>query len=171
MNFIVSQGRSSRASNFFRIIFFFIIVSTVKICSWQTHPSSRHSLFCKLLILNFLNPNSSVADPGCLSRIRFFHLGSRIQGQKDSGSRIRIKEIKYFLTLKLFLSSRKNNLGCSSRTWIFPPSRIPDPGSRGQKSIESRIRINNTAQQAIQRILKVFVFLSFLVASLIGWNR
>ncbi len=40
----------------------------------------------------------SVADPGCLSRIRIFP--SRIQGPKDSGSRIRIKEFKYFLTLK-----------------------------------------------------------------------
>jgi hypothetical protein len=37
---------------------------------------------------------SSVADPGCLSRIRFFP--SWIQGQKDSRIRIRIKEFKYF---------------------------------------------------------------------------
>jgi hypothetical protein len=37
----------------------------------------------------------SVADPGCLSRIRIFP--SRIQGQKDFGSRIRIriKDFKY----------------------------------------------------------------------------
>jgi hypothetical protein len=34
-----------------------------------------------------------VADPGCLSRIRFFP--SQIQGQKDSGSRIRVR-IKEF---------------------------------------------------------------------------
>ncbi len=45
----------------------------------------------------------SVADPGCLSWIpdlgpEFFHPGSRIQGQKDRGSRIRIriKEFNYF---------------------------------------------------------------------------
>jgi hypothetical protein len=40
---------------------------------------------------------SSVADPGCLSRMpdpNFFP--SRIQGQKDSGSWIRVKEFKYF---------------------------------------------------------------------------
>jgi AP-3 complex subunit mu len=39
---------------------------------------------------------TSVADPGCLSQIRIFP--SRIQSQKDSGSRIqiRIKEFKYF---------------------------------------------------------------------------
>jgi hypothetical protein len=46
---------------------------------------------------------ASVADPGCLSRVpdtgsEFFHPASRIQGQKDSGSRIRIsiKEFNYF---------------------------------------------------------------------------
>jgi hypothetical protein len=36
----------------------------------------------------------SVADPGYLSLIRIF--SSRIQGQKDYGSRIRSKEFKYF---------------------------------------------------------------------------
>ena len=47
------------------------------------------------------------------------------------GSRIRIKEFKYFLTSKKwFLSSRKYDLGCSSRIRMltFYPSRIPDPG-------------------------------------------
>jgi hypothetical protein len=42
---------------------------------------------------------TSVADPGCLSRIadlNCLHPGSQIQGQKDSGSRIRIEEFKYF---------------------------------------------------------------------------
>jgi hypothetical protein len=64
----------------------------------------------------------------------FFHPGSRIQGQKYSGSRIRIriKEFKYFKTKILFLSSRKYYPGCS--TWIpdpdldFCPYLIPDPG-------------------------------------------
>jgi hypothetical protein len=64
---------------------------------------------------------SSVADPGCLSRIRlfsipdptFFHPGSEL-----FPSRIRIKELKYFNPKKWFLSSRKYD-GCSSR--------IPDP--------------------------------------------
>jgi hypothetical protein len=39
----------------------------------------------------------------------FFRPGSRIQGQKDSGSwiRIRIKEFKNFYPKKLFLSPRK----------------------------------------------------------------
>ncbi len=52
--------------------------------------------------------------------------GSRNQGQKDPGSRfrvpVRIKEFEYFNPKKPFLSSRKNDLGCSFRI------RIPDPG-------------------------------------------
>ncbi len=47
---------------------------------------------------------NSVADPGCLSRIRIFS----IPGPNffHPGSRIRIKEFKYF-TQKCFISSRK----------------------------------------------------------------
>jgi hypothetical protein len=45
-------------------------------------------------------------DPGS----EFFP--SRIQGHKDPRIRIRVKEFKYFLTQKLFQSSRKNDLGC-----------------------------------------------------------
>ena len=46
------------------------------------------------------------------------------------GSRIRIKEIKYFNPKKWFLSSRKYDPGCSSRIRMltFYPFRIPDPG-------------------------------------------
>jgi hypothetical protein len=45
------------------------------------------------------DPNFSIPDPNC------FH----------PGSRIRIKEFKYFNPKKLFLSSRKYDPGCSSR--------------------------------------------------------
>jgi hypothetical protein len=62
------------------------------------------------------------------SRIRT--LRSRIPGQKDSGSRIRIhiKEFKYFEPKKMFPSFRKYDLVCSSqiRILIFYPSRIPE---------------------------------------------
>jgi hypothetical protein len=57
------------------------------------------------------------------------------------GSRILIKEFKYFNPKKWFLSSRKYDPGCSSRIRIpesdpdFLP--IPDPGSRGQKGTGS----------------------------------
>ncbi len=85
--------------------------------------------------------NNGVEDPGCLSRIQifpildlnFFHPVSRIS----------IKEFKYFNPPKLFLSSRKYDPLCypGSRSYIFtrPESRIPDPGSRGQKGTGSRI--------------------------------
>ncbi len=58
------------------------------------------------------------------------------------GSRIRIKEFKYFNPSKWFLSSKKYDLGCSSRILFFLP--IPDPGSRGQKGTGARIRIRNS---------------------------
>jgi hypothetical protein len=87
---------------------------------------------------------SSVADPGCLSRIpdpTFFHPGSRIPTVSipDPGSRILIKEFKYFnpkKAKKWFLSSKKYDPGCSSR--------IPDPGVKKAPNPGSRIRIRNT---------------------------
>jgi hypothetical protein len=87
---------------------------------------------------------TSVADPGCLSRIpdpNCLH----------PGSRIRIKEFKYSNQKKLFLNSRKYDPGCSSQIRIrdLDPDvfSIPDPGSRGQKAPDpgSRIWIRNTA--------------------------
>jgi hypothetical protein len=71
---------------------------------------------------------------------KFFHPVSRIQGQKDSGSRIqiRIKEFQYFLPKQLFLSSRKYDPGCPDPDLDFLP--ILDPGSRGQQGTGSRIR-------------------------------
>ncbi len=71
-------------------------------------------------VLNFF---CSVANPGFVSRIRTFQ--SRIQGQKDSGPRIRlrIKEFKYFLPKKLCLSSRKFRIPGSKR------HQTPYPGS------------------------------------------
>jgi hypothetical protein len=73
----------------------------------------------------------------CGSRIRIFSipdLGSRVK--KILRSRIRIKEFK---PKNLFPSSRKYDPGCSSliRILIFYSSRIPDPGSRGQKDTGS----------------------------------
>ncbi len=75
------------------------------------------------------NDFCSVADPGCLSRIRiFFRPGSRIQVQKDSQIRSGIKEFKYFNPKKMFLSSRKyrmfRDVHPGSGSWIFYPSRI-----------------------------------------------
>ncbi len=80
---------------------------------------------------------SSVADPGCLSRIRIFP--SRIRGQKDSGSRIRIKEFKYFNPKNCFKASENMiwDVHPGSGSWFFT-----HPGSRIQRS--KRHRICNT---------------------------
>jgi hypothetical protein len=65
-------------------------------------------------------------------RIRIRIFPSRIQSQKDSGSRIwiriRIKEFKFF-NPKIVSKPRKYDPGCSSliRILNFYPSRIPDP--------------------------------------------
>ncbi len=63
-------------------------------------------------------PKYSVADPACLSRIRIFP--SRIQGQRDSGPRIRIRRklFKVFLTQKIV----------SKLSEIWSGMFIPDPG-------------------------------------------
>jgi hypothetical protein len=79
----------------------------------------------------------SVADPGCLSRIRLFSIPDSGSEFFHPGSRIRIKEFKYFNPQKWFLSSRKCDPGCSSRSGsririlTFYPSRIQ--GSRVKK--------------------------------------
>ncbi len=106
-----------------------------------------------------LNPDptrsSSVADPGCLSRIpdpRFFHPGSRIRTVSipDPGSSS--KNLSILIPKKAkkwFLSSKKCDPGCSSRipdpdadflTSRIPGSKkhpIPDPGS-GSATLRSR---------------------------------
>jgi hypothetical protein len=96
---------------------------------------------------------TSVADPGCLSRIpdpTFFHPGSRIL----------IKEFKYFnpkKSKKWFLSSKNYEPGCSSRIpdpdADFLPSRIPDPGVKKAPNPGSRIRIRNTAPHTTHRAI------------------
>jgi hypothetical protein len=78
---------------------------------------------------------------------KFFHHGSRIQGQKDSASRIRIliKEFKYFLTQKFVsrLSEILSGMFIPDSDLDFLP--IPDPGVKKAPDLGSRIRIRNTA--------------------------
>ncbi len=95
---------------------FFLVVASSRI---RLYCCKLYKYFKKIIYL-------SVADPGCLSWVRFFfHPGS-----ESFSSRIRIKEFKCFNPNKLFLSSRKYDSGCSSRIriLIFYPSQIPDPG-------------------------------------------
>jgi hypothetical protein len=80
------------------------------------------------------DPNFSILDPGYWIP----DPGSRRFGIPETDPLQRIKEL---LTLKLFLSSRKNNLGHSSRSRIldpdFFPSQIPDPGVKKAPDPES----------------------------------
>jgi hypothetical protein len=84
----------------------------------------------------------SAADPGCLYRIRIFSY---------PGSRIRLKEFKYFNPKKWFLSTQKYDPGFSSQIQIliFYPSRILDPGVK--KAPDPRIR--NTASNLLAATL------------------
>jgi hypothetical protein len=73
-------------------------------------------------------------DPECLSLIPIFSIPNPGSEFFHPGSRILIKELKYFNQKKWFLSSRKYDPGCSSRIRILTlyPSRIPkgpEPGS------------------------------------------
>jgi hypothetical protein len=78
----------------------------------------------------------------------FFHPGSELSPSRipDPGTRILIKEFKYFnpkKSKKWFLSS-KNMIrvvhpGSRIRMLTFSHPGIPEPGSRGQKGIQSRI--------------------------------
>jgi hypothetical protein len=85
---------------------------------------------------------TSVMDPGFLSWIpdpNLLHPGSRIRIFSFlPGSRIRIKEFKYFNTKSLFIISRKYDPGCSSRRRILIFYAIY-PGSWIQRSKRDRI--------------------------------
>ncbi len=99
---------------------------------------------------------TSVADPGCLSRIPDPTFSIPDPNCLHPGSRILIKQFKYFNPQK----SKKNGFQ-DLKNMIrvvhpgsripdpdadFLPSRIPDPGSRGQKGTQSWIRIRNTVR-------------------------
>jgi hypothetical protein len=83
---------------------------------------------------NFFHPGSQILDPN------FFYPGSLIPDLNfcipDLGSRIRIKEFKYFNPKKWFLSSQKYDLGFPSQIRIpdlnpdFLPIPDPNPGSQ-----------------------------------------
>ncbi len=91
---------------------------------WESTPS-----------VQVLRIREFIPDPR--SRVRLFP--SRILDPNffHPGSRIHIKEFKYFNPKNYFSSSRKYDPGCLSRirVLIFYPSRIPDPGVKKRHQI------------------------------------
>jgi hypothetical protein len=74
-------------------------------------------------------------------RIRFFfHHGSRVKRARNSGLGSPTK-YQVFLTQKLFLHSQKYDPGRYTSSGFF------HPGSRGQKTTGSQIRIRNNARK------------------------
>jgi hypothetical protein len=90
------------------------------------------------------------------SRIRLFPTRIPDPNCLHPGSRIRIKEFKYFNPKKWFLSSRKYDPDPNADFLPFL-----DPGSRGQKGTGSRIRIRNTekVRNGLIPIRSVMLFL------------
>ncbi len=129
-------------------------------CRWSASKMRkglrwRLKVLCPQVLLTVDFPCSSVADPGCLSRIpdpTFFHPGPRIRTVSipDPGSSSKnVSILTPKKAKKWFLSSKKYDPGCSSRIpdpdANFLPSRIPDPGVKKAPNPGSRIR--NTALQ------------------------
>jgi hypothetical protein len=108
-------------------------------------------------------PKTSVADEGCLYRIRIF--SSRIRIFFRPGSRIRIKEFKYFKPKKLFLRCRKYVPGCSSRIRILifyhqdpGVKKAPDPGS-GSATLPKTTRFeSNSARYMLGTYFEIAFF-------------
>ncbi len=106
----------------------------------------------------YRNPivGSSVADPGCLSRIRILSI-------PDSGSEFFYpgSASKNLSILTQEIVSQRSEIW--SRPFIPDPDPdflpIPDPGSRGQKGYGSRLRIRKTGR--ISFCLSVMVISSF----------
>ncbi len=109
-----------------------------------TLPKKLWRQHLPVLRIQNVYPESRIPDPGS----DFFPSQIPDPTCLRSGSRIRIKEFKYFnpkKNKKWFLSSRKYDPSCSSQ--IPDPDAdflpIPDPESRGQKGTGSRIPANH----------------------------
>jgi hypothetical protein len=116
---------------------------------------------------------TSVADPGCLSRIRILIFaipdpGSRVKKILDPGSRSASKNLS-ILTKKLFLSYRKYDQGCLSRIRIpldpdlgFLPipypgvKEAPDPGSGSATLVYNQAEGTHFYEQIFGKKCKFF---------------
>jgi hypothetical protein len=105
------------------VMLLLLILVFLSISCFQSTPLSSGSDFSP----------SRIPNPNCL------HPGS----SSKNLSILTPKKAK-----KWFLSSKKYDPGCSSRIRMLTFSHH-DPGSRGQKSTQSRIRIRNTAPHTL----------------------
>jgi hypothetical protein len=93
----------------------------------------------------------SVADPGCLSQIRLFSIPDPNCLHPRSSS----KNLSILTQKKWFLSSKKYDPGCSSRIRMLTFSQ---PGSRGQKGTQYRIRNTGSCPPSAVRTCRVYPF-------------
>ncbi len=103
-------------------------------------PSSPSLVNSSVLVYFFLHRNpvvgSSVADPGCLSRIRILSIPD--SGSEFFPSRIRIKEFLSILTQNIVsLGNMIRFVHPGSGSWFLP---IPDPGVKKVPRNTGRIR-------------------------------
>ncbi len=106
---------------------------------------------------------TSVTDPGCLSRIPDPNLSIPDPGYRSKRFWILdplsvSKNLIIFFTQKMFLSSKKYDPGCPSRIPDHDFLPIPDPGSRCQKGAGTRIRICNTEWNYLWRYVTAPVY-------------
>jgi hypothetical protein len=111
-------------------------ISYVSTASSFKYSKNTSFLMCTLLFFAVLRNCMFMPDTGA----EFFHPGSQIQGQKDSGSLILIR-IKEFLSPKIVSKSRKYDPDCSSRIRILI---FTHTGSGIQRSKDNGCRIRNT---------------------------
>jgi hypothetical protein len=123
----------------------------------DVYPGSR--------ILIFTHPGSRISDPGSINSNER-HFEKKLVVIPFFGV-INFTKLNYFIfemlkkkiwanfqrsielfTKKLSLSSQKYGFGIRNPRSGIRKKHIPDPGSRGQKGPESRIRIRNTDCQA-----------------------
>ncbi len=109
-------------------------------------PKNGLCLTCRqdfqIIHLTLYTLTCSIADPGCLSRIRLFSIpdpGSELSPYRIPDPHQRIKYFNPKSTEKWFLSSRKYYPGCSSRIPDPGVKKAPDPGS-GSATLLTRAR-------------------------------
>ncbi len=144
-------------------VWFPFLYSQKRNCAASLFPKQNYYVLSPNSYTQCCGSGMFIPDPGS----DFFPSRIRTVSIPDPGSRILIKEFKYFnpkKAKKWFLSSKKYDPGCSSRIpdpgsgcWLSP---IPDPRSRGQKSTQSRIPDPDPQHCLHSYICERFIYIS-----------